>query len=218
MQVISNLYSRLIMSVMESHQFRYPVPLNILLAGLFFWDFEHEVTERGVIGNATLAKAHYFLQFADASYSRDLRSAGILRRSVIKAALGPRDAVDNSLRHVLFVDHLTKSVVLMIRGTADFDDMLVDLLATEADFMGGVAHAGLLDEAKQVLHEVGHLIEPTLRMFGYQTLILTGHSLGAGTAVLASLLIREQFPTLDDVAIQVSVACISKNVYRFHRG
>ena len=203
-RIVSHLYSRLFDHWINSHKFNSPISLNAMLGGLFFRDFKNEIRDIGTIDNATLSLAHYYLGFANASYSTDLLSAGILLRSVKRASLGSRDEKDRSLRHVLFIDHLTKSVILMLRGTSDFEDMIVDLLAEEVEFMEGVAHKGLLEEARSILAGLGSLIEDTLDETGYTTLVLTGHSLGAGAAVLASILIRTEYPSLNDIDLKAS--------------
>jgi hypothetical protein len=206
LKIVSHLYSRLFDDWIQSHSFKSPLALNAMLAGLFFRDYKDAVHfDEGHLDNSTLARAHYYLQFAMASYASDLQSAGILLRSVKRACLGARGQEDPWLRHVLFVDHLTESVVLMFRGTSDFEDMVVDLLAAEVEFMGGVAHKGLLEEARSILSEVGPLLKTTFEECGYSTLVLTGHSLGAGTAVLASLIIRNEVPELVNTKIKVSI-------------
>lgn len=201
----TSVYKRLIDDWISHHKFKTPFALNVLLGDLFISSFPEPTLSSFVLGNQTLAYAHYFLNFADACYAKDLISAGILHRSVIKATLGPREGEDQVLRHVLFVDHLTQSIILMIRGTADFEDMLVDLLAVEIEFRNGVAHQGLLEQAKLILFDLHDLITDALNVHGYKRLVLTGHSLGAGVAVLCGLLIRDQYPALNDFIISCYV-------------
>lgn len=79
-------------------------------------------------------------------------------------------------------------IVLAIRGTATVADALTDTWASTSPFMGGLAHEGMLTTAQAVCQvaraKLVELMESTEKK-----LVITGHSLGAGTAVLVMLLL-----------------------------
>lgn len=90
--------------------------------------------------------------------------------------------------------------MLSIRGTLNTSDLLTDLGADVAPLHGGWAHRGILEAARFVLQASSDAIrrgqELCLRNSGRCTLLVTGHSLGAGVACLASLLIKLEIKTI----------------------
>mmetsp|Transcript_14379 Transcript_14379/g.25368 ORF Transcript_14379/g.25368 Transcript_14379/m.25368 type:complete len:444 (-) Transcript_14379:70-1401(-) len=83
-----------------------------------------------------------------------------------------------------------KSVVVAVRGTSSFDDMLTDILHTPEPFINGTyAHSGIASAAKFIVNRTIPLWEKLFQPLGYK-LFFTGHSLGAGTATLASVIFK----------------------------
>lgn len=87
---------------------------------------------------------------------------------------------------LIATDPVTDTLVLAIRGTASAADALTDCLCQETDFLGAKAHgaisqstAGLVKTARPILAE---LLEKSNKK-----VVVTGHSLGAGTSVLVTL-------------------------------
>lgn len=88
-----------------------------------------------------------------------------------------------------------KTAVLSFRGTNSIADMFTNGQAVATDFMGGACHAGILDAAQWVLADMGVagcLLK--LQAEGY-AIVLCGHSLGAGCAILAGLMLHETIPS-----------------------
>jgi hypothetical protein len=77
--------------------------------------------------------------------------------------------------------------VLTIRGTFCFKDIILDIVCSEAPFLDGFAHEGILDGAMKVLEIVSGEIEAALIEHEGYKLVVCGHSLGAGTAELITL-------------------------------
>lgn len=102
------------------------------------------------------------------------------------------------------IDDETQHVVVAIRGTLSLHDAITDLnvQCTSVDGeglpQGCMAHKGMVQAAKFVLRrleETRALTEALAARSGYG-LVITGHSLGAGTAVVLAALMRSQYPSL----------------------
>ncbi|KAG1699836.1 Sn1-specific diacylglycerol lipase alpha [Nymphon striatum] len=107
------------------------------------------------------------------------------------------------------VDHEMKNVVVSIRGTLSLQDVLTDLNAeaepipTEPVQDSWYGHKGMVQAAEYIRRKLigdqllarafHHSIERG--SMDYQ-LVLVGHSLGAGTAAILAILLRNEYPTL----------------------
>ncbi|KAK9467149.1 hypothetical protein V1512DRAFT_262068 [Lipomyces arxii] len=111
------------------------------------------------------------------------------------------------LVHFVAVDHMSKTVVLTIRGTLGLEDVLTDLTCEfeEFEWMGKTykAHRGMLKSAKLLkrpLSRVFMTIKVALEELGPDYgLVICGHSLGGGVGALLSILISE--PSIDGVFV-----------------
>jgi len=96
------------------------------------------------------------------------------------------------------VDHQTRSVVLALRGTLSPQDVITDAVAESVPFqigaVSGFVHSGMLQGATMLAVELApFLCQELLSRPGYN-LVITGHSLGAGTASLLAIKLRETTP------------------------
>lgn len=98
------------------------------------------------------------------------------------------DGSGSHLRHFVAVDHENKKVVLAIRGTFSLSEIIVDVAAFSRPFCGGEAHSEMAAMAERVWMAAGKTILGLLADNKEYELILTGHSLGAGTASLLNIL------------------------------
>eukprot|EP01113_Clastostelium_recurvatum_P011914 TRINITY_DN1611_c0_g1_i3.p1 TRINITY_DN1611_c0_g1~~TRINITY_DN1611_c0_g1_i3.p1 ORF type:complete len:545 (+),score=130.67 TRINITY_DN1611_c0_g1_i3:80-1714(+) len=97
--------------------------------------------------------------------------------------------------HYVCVDHTTKSIVVSIRGTFHARDTLTDLVATTTPFMGGYAHKGILQAAKRKHALLAPIVlDALVRYHNEYSVVVCGHSLGAGVAALFTLLFHEIDP------------------------
>lgn len=82
-------------------------------------------------------------------------------------------------------------LVLSIRGSVDWRSLLTDATAHAVPIAGGLTHEGMLRGARSVLERALSLIRTALLERPDFELVCAGHSLGAGTAALVALLLRE---------------------------
>ena len=90
-------------------------------------------------------------------------------------------------KFLLYLDHQSRSLVLAIRGTFSLKDAILDAVADEVPFLDGFAHKGILNGARLILSKVSVTLTETLSQFSGYSLVVTGHSLGAGTAELITM-------------------------------
>mmetsp|Transcript_8707 Transcript_8707/g.19113 ORF Transcript_8707/g.19113 Transcript_8707/m.19113 type:complete len:753 (+) Transcript_8707:114-2372(+) len=125
--------------------------------------------------------------------------------------------------YAVFLDHDKEQVVIAIRGTLSLEDCITDAICEPApldavgaqfgfDGKGRFAHAGMLKaalsiraelESAETLHKIYNGMDSTLQTplreranCSHYKLIVTGHSLGAGAAILLSVILRPAFPSL----------------------
>ena len=103
------------------------------------------------------------------------------------------------LVHYLSIDHESKAVVLTLRGTWGFEDILTDMTCDydDLDWQGKnwKVHKGMHASAKRLLEGGGGRVMITLRAaleeFQEYGVVLCGHSLGGGVAALLATMIAE---------------------------
>mmetsp|Transcript_68989 Transcript_68989/g.122016 ORF Transcript_68989/g.122016 Transcript_68989/m.122016 type:complete len:474 (-) Transcript_68989:53-1474(-) len=84
-------------------------------------------------------------------------------------------------------DHVTDSIVLSIRGTASVADALTDMVCEKVPFLGGEAHAGFMANAEEVSKHAVPVLKELVKASPMKKVVVVGHSLGAGTAILTTL-------------------------------
>jgi Lipase (class 3) len=109
--------------------------------------------------------------------------------------------------YFLVRDRSRKALVLCIRGTWSAHDILTDLCCTAEEYEGPsksdsdarkryCAHHGILEAAMAVAIDMEDSIEEELRNNPDYSLVLVGHSMGAGCASLLATFWEEKFKNL----------------------
>ena len=96
-------------------------------------------------------------------------------------------SADHCPKFAVAVDHESARVVWAIRGTQSLNDALIDAICDEEPFLDGFAHKGILRGAKRVMALGLPVVKDALRANPGYKLLITGHSLGAGTSELLAL-------------------------------
>mmetsp|Transcript_11098 Transcript_11098/g.12703 ORF Transcript_11098/g.12703 Transcript_11098/m.12703 type:complete len:473 (-) Transcript_11098:98-1516(-) len=87
----------------------------------------------------------------------------------------------------------SKDVLIGIQGTKSLDTMLTNCLHTPEAFIADTnAHSGFASSAKYILDRSFPLLRDLFLPLDYK-ITITGHSLGAGAATLASILLRWEY-------------------------
>jgi hypothetical protein len=94
---------------------------------------------------------------------------------------------DHCPKFAVLLDHKTQSVVLVLRGTLSIHDIIIDIVCDDTEFLDGHAHRGILGGSLKVISESGPVLKKALELNPGYRLMITGHSLGAGTAVLVAM-------------------------------
>lgn len=96
----------------------------------------------------------------------------------------------NVPRHFVAYDHARQAVVVSIRGTNSISDLITDLICGNEPFAGGYAHSGMKSSAETFCICLKPILRPVFERHPRYSLILTGHSLGAGVAMLLTKLLQ----------------------------
>ena len=126
------------------------------------------------------------------------------------------DSDEHCPKFMVLLDHINTSVVLVIRGTFSFKDVLMDVVCEDAEFLDGFAHKGFMEGSRKVMEKCSTVIEKALiENFGYE-LVVCGHSMGGSVAVMITmeLLRSARYPVLPPGISARCVALGSAPVYR----
>ncbi|KAG1046662.1 hypothetical protein G6F43_010862 [Rhizopus delemar] len=150
---------------------------------------------------------------AYAQYMRGFKDRRSNRMAIIRyLQLNPEDLLgyEYALRkgasfqpsYFIAIDRSRKSIVLSIRGTWSLYDAITDLVCEYRPWKKGLVHSGMLASAQwfytsiipQIFRYISHHHKELDRF------IITGHSLGGGTAGLLTMMVADQIDQLREIA------------------
>uniref|UniRef100_A0A8C8F5L3 Diacylglycerol lipase-beta n=1 Tax=Oncorhynchus tshawytscha TaxID=74940 RepID=A0A8C8F5L3_ONCTS len=134
-------------------------------------------------------------------FSSVLHSTGLQYRDFIYVSF------HNQIYEIPFfvaLDHKRAAVLVAIRGTLSLRDLLTDLsadcenLPVEGVSGACYAHKGMSQAASYICKKLLNdgILNQAFTIAPEYKLVITGHSLGGGTASLLAILLRSSFPTL----------------------
>jgi hypothetical protein len=153
----------------------------------------------GEVSEPILAHALYFIKQNIAATNNDLQMPS--KDILLNELASKKSAASLIPSHVVYLDHLTKQIVVSIVGTKSTHDVLIDLkldsrtlnLPPSSPLKNVRAHRGIADSSEALAPRVEECIKKACSMnngrFKNYGVTFTGHSLGGATAILLSLLI-----------------------------
>jgi len=116
----------------------------------------------------------------------DIIAHGFIHRQPGEVLTEPIDI--NLPKFTMTVDHSLRRFVICVRGTFSIEDAVTDMLCDEEPFADGVAHSGIISAVHSMEKNFKASFIKKLSEYPEDYgLVLTGHSLGGGTAVLLTL-------------------------------
>ncbi|XP_053625212.1 diacylglycerol lipase-beta-like isoform X2 [Plodia interpunctella] len=121
----------------------------------------------------------------------------------------------------VIADHDRESIVVAVRGSISLRDIFTDFTAGSEKFEADglpentAAHKGMAMGAAKMLKRLLPVLDRAFQQYSNYDLILTGHSLGAGVAVLVALKLRPRYPHLKVFAFSTPAGLISREAARY---
>ncbi|KAG7261744.1 hypothetical protein CRUP_021353 [Coryphaenoides rupestris] len=144
---------------------------------------------------------------------------------LLSTGLGYRDFIYVSFHNQIYeipffvaLDHKREAILVAVRGTLSLKDVLTDLsadcenLPVDGVFGTTYAHKGISQAARYIYRKLVNdgILNQAFSIAPEYKLVITGHSLGAGTASLLAILLRNSFPTLQCYAFSPPGGLVSK--------
>ncbi|KAJ2591571.1 hypothetical protein IWW49_001466 [Coemansia sp. RSA 1797] len=125
-------------------------------------------------------------------------------------------------------DRHYKAVVLVVRGTMSAEDTVVDLSCEYTKWNGGLVHSGMKASAQWLFLEVMPQIFAYAGSQDISSIRIVGHSLGASTAAILTIMLQESRSRLAGLGVDINqfnihaycygpAPCVSDNIADRHR-
>lgn len=196
------------------YSFQYPLFVNLPLLCIYHrHQFDHHCSSLFLDEHETaegLNVALRYMRFASSAYGAVyMRFLNIIKELPIlpqtdidilaicqHTGIPKEDLVDVKLSGIkitcpcyfIALDRAHKSIVVTIRGTANFADVITDLVCESVSFLEGYAHDGIKRGAEKLFEATIKTICSLLDRNPTYSVVVTGHSLGAGTSILLTML------------------------------
>ncbi|XP_049419485.1 diacylglycerol lipase-beta [Epinephelus fuscoguttatus] len=148
-------------------------------------------------------------------FSSILQTTGLQYRDFIHVSF------HNQIYEIPFyvaLDHKREAVLVAVRGTLSLKDVVTDLSAAcenlPIDGVSGAcyAHKGICQAANYIYRKLVNdgILNQAFSIAPEYKLVITGHSLGAGTASVLAILLRNSYPTLQCYSFSPPGGLLSK--------
>jgi pimeloyl-ACP methyl ester carboxylesterase len=144
-----------------------------------------------------LASLMHYLSIAEAAYACNSVQFSLISHLPETAVLQARwkaDKQSQSPAYVLAIDVVRQTVIVAVRGTAEPIDFLTTFAFKPEPFLGGFAHVGILQSARNILSAIRNDVHDALSRYPTLSVAITGHSLGGGVGALLALLMEQEVP------------------------
>eukprot|EP00794_Sanderia_malayensis_P003386 gene3386-3876_t len=201
----------------ERYVFKYPIFINLPLLAVYHIhhrSFAYQIKQSHMSESTESFKdALHYMKFASSAYGavymrflRIIKELPIMAEEGIDAgAISRHTGISASDIHAMelegvqvncpaffvAVDHRKKAVVVTVRGTSNIADVMTDLVCKSVKFLDGIAHEGIKIGAEKLFKKTIELVSSLLSSHKGYSLVFTGHSLGAGTSILLTMLYLE---------------------------
>jgi hypothetical protein len=85
------------------------------------------------------------------------------------------------------------------------------------EFLDGYAHSGMVRSAERILAESGRILKKAFEIYSGYRFVITGHSLGGGTAILTTMLVLSRDDIVDPKKIKVKLNELQRVCHFFHK-
>jgi len=156
--------------------------------------WEEELPQETSLGVEQAVSINKMATYALNTYSASWSSSE--EKMAVEMGVEPEDVVFTWCRDeeggicpkfIILLDHESEAIVLAIRGTFCLKDVILDMVCDDAPFLEGFAHKGIREGAERVWANSCSALLAALALHPTYSLVLTGHSLGGGVAVLLAL-------------------------------
>ena len=120
-------------------------------------------------------------------------------------------ALNHHSKEYGYIYSIMARIVTSIRGTQSELDVLRDLIIQPSRLEGGLVHSGMRDEANDVITTLKPLIDKQLIHYPDYRVVFTGHSLGAGAAAIATLVLQSVYSNVFAYCFACP-SCVSLNL------
>lgn len=90
------------------------------------------------------------------------------------------------------IDRGLSAVILSIRGTMSLSDSITDFACEYIKYRSGMVHSGFFEAARWFMENVCHQLLIFAKEYELDNIYITGHSLGASTSSLTTMLLVDQ--------------------------
>ncbi|KAI9190342.1 hypothetical protein H9P43_001776 [Blastocladiella emersonii ATCC 22665] len=177
-----------------------------------------------VVNRSLFAALLHYKQYAMAAYGwmglvyfgKSMVPSDRLSMAAILSHVDPGDWLSTEIgtgevfqpSHFVVHDRRENSLVIAIRGTLSSVDAVTDLICEYVRFGDGMVHRGMKVAAEWLSAVLSPQLVAWVRDRGPEHLVVVGHSLGAGTACLLTMLLNDTLmPALQELVPRLDLHC-----------